>query len=165
MSRSKRLLLKNVCYHIINRGNQKQKIFIEDVDFKKYLEILQHYKNKYYFKLYAYCLMPNHIHLIINIRKTGDLAKIMQGLTQTYSIWFNKKYTKVGRLWQGRFKSLVIQKDEYFIDCLKYIELNPVRANLTTSPSEATETVENPMQIRSVNAVIKCLKLFEKTLI
>ncbi|MFC1657879.1 transposase [Candidatus Omnitrophota bacterium] len=134
MPRTKRMLLENACYHIINRGNQKQKIFIEGADFEKYLEICKHYKNRYKFKLYAYCLMPNHIHLIIDIKKTNDLAKIMQGLTQTYTSWFNNKYNKVGRLWQGRFKSMVIQKDKYLIDCLKYIELNPVRASLASSP-------------------------------
>jgi len=138
MPRSARVLLENSCYHIINRGNQKQSIFLEKLDFENYLEILKHYKNKYYFKLYAYCLMPNHIHLIIDVRKTNDLAKIMQGLTQVYSVWFNNKYNKVGRLWQGRFKSMLIQKDKYLIDCLIYIELNPVRANIISSPGEYT---------------------------
>ena len=134
MPRAKRILLDNVCYHIINRGNQKQKIFLENSDFEKYLEILKHYKKKYSFKLYAYCLMPNHIHLIIDIRKMGDLARMMQGLTQTYTACFNNKYNKVGRLWQGRYKSMLIQKDRYLIDCLEYIELNPVRANMVSYP-------------------------------
>ena len=136
MSRVARVLLDNACYHVINRSNQKQNIFQENPDFKKYLEILRHYKKKYNFKLYAYCLMPNHIHLVIDIRKASDLAKIMQGLTQTYTVWFNNKYNKVGRLWQGRFKSMLIQKDKYLIDCLRYIELNPVRADITSSPAD-----------------------------
>ena len=135
MPRVARVLLNNACYHIINRGNQKQKVFLEESDFEKFLEILKHYKKKYNFRLYAYCLMPNHFHLIIDVRKTGDLAKIMQGLTQAYSIWFNNKYNNVGRLWQGRFKSMVIDKDKYLLDCLEYIELNPVRANIVSSPT------------------------------
>ncbi|MFH1577971.1 MAG: transposase [Candidatus Omnitrophota bacterium] len=135
MPRTARALLENACYHIINRGNQKQSIFLEKIDFEKYLELLKHYKRKYKFKLYAYCLMPNHIHLIIELRKTKDLAKIMQGITQTYTIWFNKKYIKVGRLWQNRFKSMLIQRDKYLLDCLKYIELNPVRAQMASSPT------------------------------
>lgn len=134
MPRKARLLLKGVCYHIINRGNQKQEIFLKEVDYEKYLAILRHYKRKYRFKLYAYCLMPNHIHLILEVKDKGDLAKAMQGITLTYAIWFNKKYKKVGRVWQNRFKSMVIQKDRYLIDCLQYIELNPVRANITYSP-------------------------------
>lgn len=134
MPRGSRLLVPNVCYHIIQRGNQKQNIFLEDEDFKNYLEIVLHYKRKYGFKLYAYCLMPNHIHLILEVKKVSDLAKIMQGIALTYTLWFNKKYKKVGHLWQGRFKNMVIQKDKYLIDCLNYIECNPVRANLTSSP-------------------------------
>jgi len=134
MPRRTRLLIPNACYHIIQRGNQKQNIFLEGADFEKYLEILLHYKRKYVFKLYAYCLMPNHIHLIVEVKNENDLAKIMQGVSLTYALWFNKKYGKVGHLWQGRFKNMVIQKDRYLIDCLNYIEYNPVRANLVSSP-------------------------------
>ena len=134
MSRGPRLLISNVCYHIIHRGNQKQKIFLDRADFERYLKILFHYKRKYAFKLYAYCLMPNHIHLIIEVKKINDLAKIIQGLSLSYTLWFNKKYRKVGHLWQGRFKNMIIQKDRYLIDCLNYIEYNPVRANLISSP-------------------------------
>ena len=134
MPRGPRLLVPNACYHIIHRGNQKQNVFSEAIDYEKYLRILLHYKRKFNFKLYAYCLMPNHIHLIIEIEKTSDLAKIIQGVSLTYTIWFNKKYEKVGHLWQGRFKNMVVQKDKYFIHCLNYIEYNPIRANLTSSP-------------------------------
>lgn len=134
MPRRTRLLIPNACYHIIQRGNQKQNIFLEGADFEKYLEILLRYKRKYDFKLYAYCLMPNHIHLIVEVKNGNDLAKIMQGVSLTYTLWFNKKYGKVGHLWQGRFKNMVIQKDRYLIDCLNYIEYNPVRANLVLSP-------------------------------
>jgi putative transposase len=136
MPRGPRLLIPNVCYHIIHRGNQKQKIFLEDVDFETYLQMLLHYKRKYAFKLYAYCLMPNHIHLIIEVKRVNDLAKIIQGVSLTYTLWFNKKYGKVGHLWQGRFKNKVIQKDRYLIDCLSYVEYNPVRASLTSSPND-----------------------------
>ena len=134
MTRGPRLVMPNACYHIIQRGNQKQKVFVENTDYSKYLEILHHYKRKYCFKLYAYCLMPNHIHLIIEVKKVSDLGKLMQGIDLTYAIWFNKKYNKVGHLWQGRFKNMIIQKDQYLLDCLNYIEYNPVRASLSSSP-------------------------------
>ena len=134
MSRGARLLIPNAFYHIIHRGNQKQTLFLEGRDFEKYLQILLHYKRKYNFKLYAYCLMPNHIHLIIEVKKHNQLSKIIHGITLTYTLWFNKKYKQVGHLWQGRFKSMVIQKDQYLIDCLSYIEYNPIRANLVSSP-------------------------------
>lgn len=78
--------------------------------------------------------MPNHIHLILEVSKGADLRKIMQCLNQTYTIWFNEKYKKVGHLWQGRYKSMVIQKNKYLLDCMQYVELNPIRANLVKSP-------------------------------
>lgn len=134
MVRHGRIILDNVYYHVISRGNQKQNIFLEHGDFEKYLGLLKHYKRKYKFRLYAWCLMPNHVHLILDVNNPGDLAKIMQGLKLAYAKWFNKKYKKVGHLWQGRYKNMVIQKDNYVLDCINYIEMNPVRANIKESP-------------------------------
>jgi len=136
MPRGPRILLDNVCYHIINRGNQKQNLFLGESDFEKYLQLLKRYKKKYAFKLFGYCLMPNHIHLILELKRPQSLSKLMQGITQTYTAWFNKKYKKVGHLWQGRFKSMIIQKDDYFMECTYYVEMNPVRKALTSSPME-----------------------------
>ena len=134
MSRMQRLIMNNASYHIMVRGNQKQITFIEEEDFAKYLDLLRHYKREYGFKLYGYCLMPNHVHLILEVEDGIDLSKIMQGLNQAYTLWFNKKYEKVGHLWQGRYKSMVIQKNKYMLDCLEYVELNPIRANISKSP-------------------------------
>lgn len=136
MPRGARIILKNVCYHIVNRGNQEQRIFFEDEDFEKYLQLLKHYKKKYAFKIFSYCPMPNHIHILLEPKQPNKLSKFMQGLTQTYTAWFNNKYKKVGRLWQGRFKSMVIQKDDYLLKCISYIEENPVRAGLVASPAD-----------------------------
>ncbi len=134
MSRMQRLIINNASYHIMVRGNQKQITFVEEEDFAKYLDLLRHYKREYGFKLYGYCLMPNHVHLILEVEDGIDLSKIMQGLNQAYTLWFNKKYEKVGHLWQGRYKSMVIQKNKYMLDCLEYVELNPIRANISKSP-------------------------------
>ncbi|TRZ49133.1 transposase [bacterium] len=136
MPRGARIILNNACYHIINRGNQKQNIFLEEADFERYLRVLKHYKKKFAFKLFGYCLMPNHIHMILQPKQPDKLPRIMQGLTQTYTTWFNNKYKKVGHLWQGRFKSMVVQKDNYFIECVYYVEANPVRAGLVSSPAD-----------------------------
>jgi putative transposase len=136
MARGPRILLEHVYYHVVNRGNQKQKVFFEESDFQKYLQILKHYKKRYNFKLFGYCLMPNHVHMILEPKQPSDLARVMQSITQTYSTWFNNKYRKVGHLWQGRFKSMVIQKDRYFMECVYYVEANPVRAELISSPLE-----------------------------
>ena len=134
MSKFGRVLLEGVYYHVMIRGNQKQRVFLEDRDFEKYLGLLKRYKRKYKFKMYAWCLMPNHVHLILEVNKPTELAKIMQGLNIAYSRWFNKKYGKVGHLWQGRYKSMIIDKNKYAFDCINYVEINPVRANLIQSP-------------------------------
>jgi len=134
MSRSARFFLDNACYHLMVRGNQKQRIFLENDDFNEYLGLLKRYKRKYCFKLYGYCLMPNHVHLIVGLEKSHMLSKIMQGLNLAYASWFNKKYNKVGHLWQGRYKSMLINKDKYLLDCIEYVEMNPIRANMYQSP-------------------------------
>lgn len=154
MPRGKRLIRNNICYHIVNRGNQKQRIFLENSDFEEFLKLLKHYKRKFTFNLFGYCLMPNHIHLIIEPREGNQLSKFMQGLSQTYTIWFNKKYIKVGRLWQGRFKSKLIQKDQYLVDCIYYIETNPVRAGLVGSPANYFWSSYKERVLNSTNGLL-----------
>jgi len=136
MPRGTRIIVDNACYHVVNRGNQKQNIFLEDADYVKFLEILKFYKRKFWFKIYGYCLMPNHIHLLVQPKLPNDLRTFMQGLTQTYTIWFNKKYKKVGHLWQGRFKNMVVVKDEYFLNCVYYVEMNPLRKDIVNTPGD-----------------------------
>ena len=131
-----RVYIDNACYHIIARGNQKQKIFRISEDYLRYLALLKKYKKRYAFKLYGYCLMPNHIHLIGQIEKAVNLSKVIQVVNRTYTGYFNGIYDKVGHLWQGRFKSKVIVKDQYFLNCINYIECNPVRAGIVQSPDE-----------------------------
>ena len=136
MPNGPRLLLDNVCYHITTRGNHKQCIFKDARDHKKYMDRLRKYKRKYHFLLYAYCLMPNHIHLLGEIKKTSDLSRFMSSLQRSYTAYFNEKYATVGHLCQGRFKSKVIGKDAYLIDCISYIEANPVKADMINSIQE-----------------------------
>lgn len=131
-----RVLMDNVCYHIITRGNQKQRIFRENSDYGECLDRLRKYKKRYNFSLYAYCLMPNHIHLLGEIQITYELAPLMSSLLRSYTAYFNNKYDKVGHLWQGRFKSKVILKDRYLIDCINYIEANPVRTDISSTLDE-----------------------------
>ena len=126
----KRVLIENTAYHVITRGNQKQKVFYEPSDYDKYLTLLHRYKNKYDSKIYAYCLMPNHTHMLIVPEDKDKLPKIMHCLSLAYCRYFNIKYGKNGHLWQGRYKSNVIQKDQYLINCVTYIEMNPIMAEL-----------------------------------
>jgi REP element-mobilizing transposase RayT len=131
-----RILIENACYHIYARGNQKQIVFIGKDDFEFYLRQLKHYKIKYSFHLYGYCLMPNHIHLMGKPTVPEKLSNFMQCLQRSYTAYYNKKYDKVGHLWQGKFKTKLITKDQYALDCISYIETNPVRAKLVKNPKD-----------------------------
>lgn len=136
MPRTARVTIENGCYHIITRGNQKQRVFEDYGDYEKYLKLLTKYKNKYRFKFYCFCLMPNHVHLIIEVNNASLLNKIMRSLNLSYTLYFNLKHNKVGHLWQDRFKSKIIGKDAYLIECINYIEANPVRASLCSHLTE-----------------------------
>ena len=133
MPRLPRFLLENACYHVITRGNQKQAIFFKDEDYLTYLMLLRRYKRKHKAKLYAFCLMTNHIHLVVECHK---LTKLMHSINLSYAKYFNNKYKKVGHLWQDRFKSITITKDKYLLDCLQYVEYNPVRAKIIDEPAK-----------------------------
>jgi len=136
MSTTKRILIKNACYHLVTRGNQKQRVFLCNDDYLAYLLLLKKFKRKYNFKLYAWCLMPNHVHLLGETENYLELSNFMHDLNRTYTLYFNNAHKKVGHLWQGRFKSMGICKDEYLIDCINYIELNPLKKELVQQLSE-----------------------------
>jgi putative transposase len=136
MTHSPRVIIENACYHLIARGNQKRMVFHDQEDYQEFIERLMHYKKKYGFKLYAYCFMPNHIHMIGQIEDDSTLSKFMQGLLLSYAIYFNQRHEGAGHIWQGRFKNKVLNKDQYLIDCISYIESNPIKAELVKYPYE-----------------------------
>lgn len=137
MPRGPRIAFENAFFHIFDRGIAKQKIFLEDSDYEKFLKRLAELKNKNHFDhaIFSYVLMPNHFHLLIQTRKT-PIAKIMTSLLTSYSMYFNKKYKRVGTLFQNRFKSKLCDKDSYFLGASRYIHLNPVEAGLTYHPKD-----------------------------
>lgn len=136
MGRLPRITVANVPYHVLNRGNNKQLVFRDGGDYLYYLTLIERYKEKISFKLYHFSLMPNHIHFLMEPIKDGDISEIMQRLTTAYTSYYNDKYGTVGHVWQGRFKSPLIDKDEYFLQCGLYIELNPRRAGLVEKPED-----------------------------
>ena len=124
MPRTARLLIKDGCYHIISRGIEKRQTYFSDSDYLKYLKLIKKYKDRLNFKLYGWCLMPNHPHLIIS---SDNLSKTMHIINFSYAQYFNYKYNRVGYVWQNRFKSHVVQKDKYL--CLYYkLQENPALA-------------------------------------
>lgn len=127
--RSARKISNTKVYHIILRGNDRQDIFLEEQDYRKFIKEIIDTKEKYYYDLYAYCLMTNHIHLIL-YDKEDKLSKIMQSLAVSYSSYFCKKYDKVGHLFQNRFLSKNVETREYLMQLCRYIHQNPVKAGI-----------------------------------
>src|SRR3989304_4859602 len=122
-------------FPVIVRGNQRQKTFLNDQDYQTYLERLAKYRRKYDYSVHAYCLMPNHVYLLLE-SSDQPLAKFMQGLQQSYSQYFNLRHHKVGHVFQGRYKAIICEKDEYLLELIRYIHLNRVRAVMVRSPDQ-----------------------------
>lgn len=133
MARRPRLFAPGLLYHVIVRGNQRRKTFYDERDYRAYLERLARYRQRYDYIIHAYCLMPNHAHLLVESGRS-PLGKFMQGLQQSYSQYFNLRHRKVGHVFQGRYQAIVCQKDAYLLELLRYIHLNPVRAGLSKDP-------------------------------
>lgn len=134
MARLPRLSAAGFPHHVIQRGNNRQTVFREDADYARYLGWLREIATAHGLLVHAYVLMPNHVHLLAT-PPTGDaLSRVMQSLGRRYVRWFNDKYGRSGTLWEGRFRSTVIDADRYLLACSRYIELNPVRAGIADSP-------------------------------
>lgn len=134
MPRTARIYLDDGVFHILCRGNNKQNVFLADSDFAVYKSIIQRLRKDHPLKVFHYCLMANHVHLIIESGPNTDLSRFMKRLNLTYCGYFKKKYGYFGHFWQDRFKSLLISKDEYLTACGLYIERNPVKAMIAESP-------------------------------
>ncbi|MCM8782292.1 MAG: transposase [Candidatus Omnitrophica bacterium] len=132
MARKPRIVFDFGLYHITVRGNNKQQVFYDTKDFDKYLKLITHYKDKFKFKLYAYVLMLNHLHLLVETSEVANISEIMKPLNHRYALWHNMKYNKKGHLWEERFHSMIIEKESYLLECIRYIELNPVRSHFVT---------------------------------
>lgn len=135
MSRNARQLSSTDTYHVVIRGADHQLLFEEKKDYQKYLEILQLYEAECQFELYAYCLMPNHIHLLIHSPVTS-LGSVFRHVSTTYSGWFNAKYNRTGYLQEGRYFSEPVETEKYLFTVLRYIHQNPIKAGLETVPGE-----------------------------
>lgn len=133
MGRIPRIDIGNEFYHIINRANARLPIFKKNKDYEAFENILEEAKVKYSMRILAYCLMPNHWHFILHPRKNGDLNSFMQWLTLTHTQRWHAHYHSVGygHLYQGRYKSFLIQDDQYLLSVCKYVESNALRAKLT----------------------------------
>jgi putative transposase len=135
MPRAARVWYPGAIYHIICRGNHRSEVFRDDLDRLVYLMKLGETMEQFPFLLHCYCLMTNHIHLQIETMDT-NISEIMKRINMLYVLYFNKKYDLVGHLFQGRYRSEMIQGDSQFLYVSKYIHLNPVKANMVKTPVE-----------------------------
>lgn len=126
MPRQARVIVKNMPHHIVQRGHNRQAVFIEDADYQYYLATLKEWKVKLGVKVYAYCLMTNHVHLILD---PGDdeesISRLMKRLAGRQTRYVNHLEKRTGSLWERRYKSSPIQKDPYLLACSRYVEMNP----------------------------------------
>jgi putative transposase len=136
MSRIARIVGAGYPHHIVQRGNNRENIFLDRMDYEKYLFLLTKYSEEKEVSILAYCLMPNHVHLLVTPSREETLARMMQGVTLCYTQHFNRKTGRTGRLWECRYYSAVIDRDSYLWTVSKYIENNPVRTGISERPED-----------------------------
>ena len=136
MARLVRVIPVGVPQHIIQRGNNRQVCFSSEEDMKAYLSWLNEFSKKYSVEIHAWVLMTNHVHLLCSPHEEGAISRMMQSLGRMYVRYYNSTYQRTGTLWEGRFKSCLIQSERYLLELYRYIELNPVRANMVDDPAD-----------------------------
>jgi len=136
MARLPRICLPGIPLHIIQRGNNRQACFATNADFAAYANWLAEYATKYQVLIHAWVFMTNHVHLLVTSATETGVSKMMQTLGRHYVRYFNDTYQRTGTLWEGRFKSCVIEAEDYLLQCQRYIELNPVRSGMVDAPGE-----------------------------
>ena len=135
MARPLRIEYPGAVYHVTSRGNEKKPVFKDDTDRQNFLNTLQHVNKRYHWICHANCLMTNHYHLLIET-PDGNLALGMRQLNGVYTQLFNKRHGRVGHLFQGRYKAILIQKDSHLLEVCRYVVLNPVRAKMVERPDD-----------------------------
>ena len=137
MPRTARIVVTGYPHYIIQRGYNRQVVFALDEDYQYYLDNLCEWKEKLGCKVYAYCLMTNHVYLIVDPGEDGgNLARLMKRVAGRQTRYLNKLEKRTGSLWEGRFKSSTISADKYLLACSRYVELNPVRAGIVADPGD-----------------------------
>lgn len=135
MARHPRLVVPGVAMHVRHRGNNRQDCFFQDNDRLVYLAILRDQLRLRQCALHAYCLMTNHAHLLVTPTDDTGCSLMMRDLARAYSSYFNRRYSRTGQLWEGRFRSCLVDSSRYVLGCYRYIECNPVHARMVASPA------------------------------
>jgi len=133
MGRQIRIEYEGAVYHVLSRGNERKEIFKDSDDKERFLSILAEYHDRYGVLIHSYVLMDNHYHVLLETPK-ANLVRVMHGLNSRYTGYFNKKYSRSGHLFQGRYKAIIVEKERYLVELSRYIHLNPIRAGMAESP-------------------------------
>ena len=136
MARKPRYDLPGIPQHIVQRGNNRRPCFFEVADYRRYLSDLAASADRHDCSVHAYVLMTNHVHLLVTSGSAGGQSSLMQALGRRYVSYVNRRYERSGTLWEGRFKAAPIDSDAYLLVCMRYIELNPVRAGVAAAPGD-----------------------------
>ncbi|NML47692.1 transposase [Ramlibacter sp. G-1-2-2] len=136
MARLPRLTVPGQPHHIIQRGNNRQAIFETRADYELLLELLDENARKQHVALHAYVLMSNHFHLLATPETAEGIPQMMQAVGRRYVRTYNNRHQRTGTLWEGRYRSTLIQADRYLLACMAYIDLNPVRAGMVSDPAQ-----------------------------
>lgn len=136
MARLPRLTLAHYAHHVIQRGNDRQVIFRDQRDHERMLEMLAEQAKKFDVAVHGYVLMPNHFHLLATPATADGLPLMMQAVGRSYVRWFNQRHGRTGTLWEGRYRSTLIETERYLLACMVYIDLNPERAGLAADPAQ-----------------------------
>ncbi|MDH3512777.1 MAG: transposase [Gammaproteobacteria bacterium] len=133
MARTARASVGGICYHVINRGNRRARVFHNDADYLAFTELTKRANARCQMRMVGYCLMPNHFHFVLWPREDGDLSRWVQWLLTSQVRRYHRVHATEGRVWQGRFKAFPIEQDDHLLRVLRYVERNPLRANLVSS--------------------------------
>lgn len=136
MPRIGRAVAAGFPHHVIQRGNNREHVFFDEMDRKQYQSLLKKYSVKWESPIMAYCLMSNHIHLLTKPKSDESLFKMMQGLTLCYTQYINRTYHRTGRLWESRYHSCIVDQEKYLWAVARYVEQNPVRAGMVKKPED-----------------------------
>ncbi|TVP90169.1 MAG: transposase [Thioalkalivibrio sp.] len=136
MPRKPRFTLPGVPQHVIQRGNNREPCFLAEQDYRRYLEDLAAAAEKSDCRVHAYVLMTNHVHLLVTPMQEHGIAEMMQALGRRYVQYINKRYRRTGTLWEGRYKASLVDSEAYLLTCMRYIELNPLRAGMVEHAGE-----------------------------
>jgi len=162
MARMPRIVVPGQPLHIIQRGNNRQATFYAEEDYRKYLETLQQLAEEYGCSIHAYVLMTNHIHLLATPSHEDSASLMMQGIGRKYVHYINSIYQRSGTLWEGRFKSALIDSEQYLLTCCRYIEMNPVRANMVKSPEQYRWSSYHANALGMVDHCVRPHKLYQR---